>query len=229
MWLQRTWWLWGRGRDGGFLSDPEGASRRSQTCSSGAAHWDLCPGGRTKARDTQALQADLRPGSSGIAWYLRARPGRRAGKRRVKPRGLGAQGCEAGGRAGGGGEPQARGRDWLGHMPGGSCGRMAAQTSWTRLAPPPRRRWRPRGTCRRLPGDSSAPAPAPNPRPRLAGGGDCLSRGLSTTVTASPPAPPTRAARAGAHQPASTSPPTGLKVSRGPSAGQAAGPVEPSG
>ena len=103
MWLQRTWWLWGRGRDGGFLSDPEGASRRSQTCSSGAAHWDLCPGGRTKARDTQALQADLRPGSSGIAWYLRARPGRRAGKRRVKPRGLGAQGCEAGGRAGGGG------------------------------------------------------------------------------------------------------------------------------
>ncbi|XDB58673.1 hypothetical protein AB1E18_012084 [Capra hircus] len=114
-------------------------------------------------------------------------------------------------------------------MPGGSCGRMAAQTSWTRLAPPPRRRWRPRGTCRRLLGDSSAPALAPNPRPRLAGGGDCLSRGLSTTVTASPPGPPTRAARAGAHQPASTSPPTGPNVSRGPSAGQAAGPVEPSG
>ena len=84
----------GPGRDGSFLSDLGGASRGSQTCSSGAAHWDLCPGGRTKARDTQALQAGLRPGSSGIAWYLRSRPGRRAGKRRVKPRGLGAQGCE---------------------------------------------------------------------------------------------------------------------------------------
>lgn len=220
--LQGTWWVWGPGRDGSFLSDPEGASRGSQTCSSGVAHWDLCPGSRTKARDTQALQAGLRPESSGIAWYLLGGQAGEPGREGLSRAAWGPRGVRRG-------EPQARGRDWLGHMPGGSCGRMAAQTSWTRLAPPPRRHWRPRGTCRRLPGDSSAPAPAPNPRPRLAGGGDCLSRGLSTTVTASPPAPPTRAARAGAHQPASTSPPTGPNVSRGPSAGQAAGPVEPSG
>ena len=173
MWLQRTWWLWGRGRDGGFLSDPEGASRRSQTCSSGAAHWDLCPGGRTKARDTQALQADLRPGSSGIAWYLRARPGRRAGKRRVKPRGLGAQGCEAGGRAGGGGGsrrrvaaigwgtcPGAAAGGWPPRLPGrawrlrraaaGDLGGRAAGCLGTaplpRRPPTPARGWRAAGT-----------------------------------------------------------------------------------
>ena len=222
MWLQRTWWLWGR----------------AGTAVSSVIWEEPAAGPRHAAPErptgTSAPAAEPKPGIPRLCRPASG-PGPAESPGTCAPGQAGEPGREGLSRAAWGprgvrrGEPQARGRDWLGHMPGGSCGRMAAQTSWTRLAPPPRRRWRPRGTCRRLPGDSSAPAPAPNPRPRLAGGGDCLSRGLSTTVTASPPAPPTRAARAGAHQPASTSPPTGLKVSRGPSAGQAAGPVEPSG
>lgn len=188
-------------RPGGLVSsvtreDPAAGPRPAAP---GTAHRDLCPGGIAEPGTPRLCVPASGPGPAESPGTCA--PGRRAGEGRVKPRGRVAVG-ERGER----GEPRARGPDWLGRRPGGSYGRTAAQTSRTRLAPPPRRRRRPLGTRRRLPGDRSAPAPAPSSRPRPVGGGHCLSRGLSTAVTASPPAPPTSAARAGAHQPASASP-----------------------
>ena len=181
-------------RQGGLVSsvtreDPAAGPRPAPP---GTAHRDLCPGGTAEPGTPRLCGPASGPGPAESPGTCA--PGRRAGQGRVKPRGrvAGVGGGEAG-------EPRARGPDWLGLRPGGSYGRTAAQTSRTRLAPPPRRRRRPLGTRRRLPGDRAAPAPAPSPRPRPGGGGDCLSRGLSSAVTASPPAPPTRAARAGAH------------------------------